>query len=336
MIWSSPESYLFFKLTPEMQASDMVCHYWFDQDDANMQSNPLGNGLLPLNVDGLIDGIHTLHVVMEGNELTATQSFLFLKITPELPNAQVQYHYWFDWDDANMQSGALEDGLLHLDVNALEEGMHTLHLMMEGNKLTASQSFLFLKMDVVEPSAELTYFYWFDFDDTNIQSDVLGNGLLQLDVNELEEGIHTLHVMLEGNDLASVESFMFLKINEEEPSAELTYFYWFDENETNLQTGLLGDGILQMDVNDLEEGEHVLNIVIEGNNLTATQSFEFTKLLPSPCPYPDNLEANLGYHSLSFSWTCPGENFRIKYYNSVDPSLVIVDVVGHSYELNDQ
>lgn len=267
MAWSSPQSFLFFKLTPVAQISDVICHYWFDHDADAMQTYPLGNGMFPLNVDDLTEGMHTLHVMMEGNDLAATQNFLFLRLMPEIPVAQVQYYYWFDWDEAHMQSG--------------------------------------------------TY----------------GNGLLQLDVNDLEEGMHTLHVMMEGNDLGSVQNFLFLKMELEEPSEELTYFYWFDEDNTNLFSGVLGDGILPMDVNGLEEGEHVLNIVIEGNNMTATQSFEFTKMLPSPCPYPDNLEAVLGENSVTFSWTCPGDNFRLNYYNTVNTTPVTVDVEGHSYEL---
>ncbi|MBR6929944.1 MAG: hypothetical protein IKH61_06905 [Bacteroidales bacterium] len=267
MNWSSPQSFLFIKLTPIPEVSDVVCHYWFDHDAAAMQSYPIGNGMFPLNVDGLADGIHTLHVMIEGNDLGSTQNFLFIKLTPELPITQVQYHYWFDWDEDNMQSGTF------------------------------------------------------------------GNGLLQLDVNDLEEGVHTLHVMMEGTEYGATQSFLFFKKEIEAPSDELTYFYWFDEDDTNLWSGTLGDGILPMDVNGLEEGEHVLNIVIEGNNMTATQSFEFTKLLPCACPYPDNLEAVLGFNSVTFSWTSPGENFRINYHNTADPTPVIEDVTGHSYEL---
>lgn len=276
MEWSSPQSFLFFKLTPVAQISDVVCHYWFDLDVAAMQSYPLGNGMFPLSVDGLAEGFHTLHVMMEGNDLGATQNFLFMKLVPETPITQVQYHYWFDWDEANMQSG--------------------------------------------------TY----------------GNGLLQLDVNDLDDGVHTLHVMMEGNELGAVESFMFMKVedavvNPEDPSlaTEVTYYYWFDNNDANLWSGTLNeDGIIQMDVNGLEEGDHVVNIVMEGNKMSSTQSFEFTKLLPCACPYPDNLEAVLGFNSVTFSWTSPGDNFRINYHNAADPTPVIVDVTGHTYELN--
>jgi hypothetical protein len=165
---------------------------------------------------------------------------------------------------------------------------------------------------------------------------------MQLDVNGLDDGVHTLHVMMEGNELGAVQSFMFMKledvvINPEDPSVvtELTYYYWFDEDDTNLFSGTLGDdGIIQMNVNGLEEGDHVVNIVIEGNKMSSTQSFEFTKLLPCACPYPDNLEAVLGFNSVTFSWTSPGENFRINYHNAADPTPVIVDVTGHTYELN--
>ena len=168
-----------------------------------MQSYPFGNGMFPLSVDGLAEGFHTLHVMMEGNDVASTESFLFLKMAQELPIAQVQYHYWFDWDDDNVQSGLLGNGLLQLDVNDLEEGIHTLHVMMEGNDLASPQSFLFLKMAVEEPIAELTCFYWFDEDDTNLWSGTLGDGILPMDVNGLEEGEHVLNIVIEGNDMTA-------------------------------------------------------------------------------------------------------------------------------------
>ena len=38
------------------------------------------------------------------------------------------YHYWFDQDTEHRQTGPLDDGHLLLDADALESGMHMLHL----------------------------------------------------------------------------------------------------------------------------------------------------------------------------------------------------------------
>ena len=329
---------LLFGLTLRSQ-SVYTCQYWFDQDDGQAVTATFSGDTwqAALDVGAFPDGVHTLHFHAADTSMawSSPQSFLFFKWTPTVPSTDVVCHYWFDQEDENVQNSPFGNGFLQLDVNGLTDGMHTLHVMMEGNELASTESFLFLKLAQELPIAQVQYHYWFDWDDDDVHSGLLGNGLLQLDVNDLEEGIHTLHVMMEGNDLASTQSFMFLKMAVEEPTAELTYFYWFDEDDTNLWSGTLGDGILPMDVNGLEEGEHVLNIVIEGNDMTATQSFEFTKLLPSPCPYPDNLEAVLNDTSfISFTWTCPGDTFRFQYYTSDDPTPIIENVTGHSYVLN--
>lgn len=277
MVWSTPWSCPFFKTTPPPAQSDVVCHYWFDDNSDNMQSRPLGNGMLPLDVNSLNEGIHTLHVVMESNNLSATQSFLFMKMAEETSVANIQYHYWFDEDGANLQSGSFSNGLLPLDVNGLSDGIHTLHVMTEGNGLSATQSFLFLKMEVESEVVDLKYHYWFDQDDANVQSGLLENGLLPLNVNDLSDGIHTLHLMTESNGLSATLSFLFLKMEVEPEVTELKYHYWFDEDDSTLQSGVLNDGMLIVDASNLNDGPHVLYVIVEGNKMSSTQSFEFIR-----------------------------------------------------------
>ena len=277
MVWSTPWSSPFFKTTPPPAQADVFCHYWFDQNTDNLQSRPFGNGLLPLDVNDLAEGVHTLHIVMEGNNLSATQSFLLMKMTVESSVANIQYHYWFDDDGANMQSSSFSNGLLPLDVNGLSDGIHTLHVMTEGNGLSATQSFMFMKMEVEPEVTELKYYYWFDQDDANVQSGLLNEGLLPLDVNDLSEGIHTLHVMTEGNGLSATQSFLFLKMEVEPEVTELKYHYWFDEDDSTLQSGVLSDGMLIVDASSLNDGPHVLNLIVEGNKMSATHSFEFVR-----------------------------------------------------------
>ena len=346
MVWSAPQSFLFFKLTPPAQ-SDVVCHYWFDEDNANLQSSPFSNGLLPLDVTGLAEGIHVLHVVTEGNGLSSTQSFLFLRMEIESEAVDLRYHYWFDDDDAHLHSGLLGNGLLFVDAFELSEGQHILHIIIEGNKMTATQSFEFTRrenavlscrywfdfdheqavittfegnfwqseLDVaalpdglhtlhlhtsdtvrawsapqsypffkMTPPAQADVFchYWFDENTDNMQSRPLGNGLLPLDVNSLTEGVHILHIVMKGNDLSATQSFVFMKMAMEPAVADVQYHYWFDQDDANVQGGLLNEGLLPLDVNDLSEGIHTLHIMTESNGLSSTQSFLFLKLEVEP------------------------------------------------------
>lgn len=346
MAWSAPQSFPFFKLTPSAQ-SDVVCHYWFDEDDANLQSAPFGNGVLPMDVNGLSEGIHILHVVMEGNGLSAIQSFLFLKMEVEPEAVDLLYHYWFDDDDAHLHSGLLGNGLLFVDAFELSEGQHILHIIIEGNKMTATQSFEFTRrenavltcrywFDFGHEQAVVTTFegniwqseldvaalpdglhtlhlhtsdtvrawsapqshlffkmtppvqtdvfchYWFDENSDNMQSRPLGNGLLPLDVYNLTEGVHTLHVVMESNDLSASQNFVFMKMAMEPAVADVQYHYWFDQDDANLQSGLLENGLLPLDVNGLAEGIHTLHVMTKSNGLSATQSFLFLKMEMEP------------------------------------------------------
>ena len=346
MAWSAPQSFPFFKLTPPAQ-TDVVCHYWFDEDDANLQSSPIGNGMLPLNAIDISEGIHTLHVVVEGNGLSATQSFLFLKMEIEPEAVELRYHYWFDDDDAHLHSGLLGNGLLFVDAFELSEGQHILHIIIEGNKMTATESFEFTRrenavlscrywFDFDHEQAVITTFqsnswqseldvealsdgihtlhlhtsdtvrawsapqsfhffkltppieadvvchYWFDENDGNVQTRQLGNGLLPLDVSSLSEGIHTLHVVMEGNDFSSTQSFVFMKMDIEPVAAEVHYHYWFDQDDSNLQSGLYSDGILPLDVTHLPEGIHALHVMMEGSGLSSVQSFLFLRMAIEP------------------------------------------------------
>ena len=56
-----------------------------------------------------------------------------------------------------------------------------------------------------------TYHCWFDQNFANEQTGALGNGQLLLDASSLEAGLHTLYVMLEGEQLTTAENYMFYK-----------------------------------------------------------------------------------------------------------------------------
>ena len=136
----------------------------------------------------------------------------------ELPEmgSDISYHFWFDEDYDNVQTGSLGDGVFMLDVSELSDGIHTLNVMLEGNILSSPQSYMFMKMTEIggglpEMGSDISYHFWFDEDYDNVQTGSLGDGIFMLDVSELENGIHTLNVMLEGNMYSSPLTFTFAK-----------------------------------------------------------------------------------------------------------------------------
>jgi len=275
MRWSAPENFLFLKVS-NIPTEQMPYIYWFDRDLANKQSGSLGNGQLFLDVDNLEAGLHTLHLMLNGTENSAVQNFLFLKVDAMGPDGESYiYHCWFDRDLANQQTDNLGTGHILLDVSGLTEGMHTVNVILEGSTFSATESYLFVKVPPVENVSQLTCHYWFDRDFANHVTDSLGTGNLLVDVNGLTDGLHTLHVILEGTDLAATESYMFVKIAVQEPEQELQYNCWFDEDYNTLLTGSVGNGIFLVPVGMLPVGDHNLYMQVNDGTLSSPAVYPF-------------------------------------------------------------
>lgn len=279
--WSAPQSYLFLKIS-DIPAEELTYRYWFDQDFADVQSGGIGSGHLLIDVEALSSGLHSFHLMLKGTDYTAAQNYFFLKTDPATQGGDsFVYHCWFDEDFEHQQSDTLGAGHLLLDVADLEEGMHSVHVLVQGSQLTATQSYLFMKVapfaaDSVDMS-HLAYHCWFDQDYENRVTDSLGNGQLLLDVADLEEGLHTVHVMLEGSTLTATQSYMFMKLPVEDVSTELQYICWFDQDYGNVQTGLVGSGLIELEAGDLPNGIHTVNVQLDNGMRTAPQTYLFYK-----------------------------------------------------------
>jgi hypothetical protein len=252
MKWSAPQSYLFFKADVwESGTPNYVCHCWFDEDFANEQSNDLGNGHLLLDVADLEEGMHTVHVLVEGTQLAATQSYLFMRAgtftADTLDMSHLAYHCWFDQDFEHQQIDSLGDGHLLLDVNALEDGLHTVHVMLQGSTYTATQSYVFMKMPVENPSTELQYICWFDQDYGNAQTGSLGSGLFELQVGNLSNGIHAVNVQLTNGSLTAPQTYLFYK----QPLGGYgiaRWEYWLNDDIGNRTTTNFSPSIDSLDI----------------------------------------------------------------------------------------
>lgn len=121
------------------------------------------------------------------------------------------YHYWFDTDIANMQSGSLGDGHLSLDVATLEPGLHWLNLMLKDETCSVTDRYLFCKIE--EPNVTALK-YWFDENDTDAHTVDFVGGTILIDVNALSVGEHILTLQLiNGTQMSVPESYTFDKID---------------------------------------------------------------------------------------------------------------------------
>ncbi len=225
--WSSPQSYMFVKMSLLGQGlaemgDDLTCHYWFNQDDENKKASSFGNGIFTLDVSELTDGIHTLNIIIEGEMYSSPQSYMFVKMSSlgqglaEMGD-DLTCHYWFDQDEENKMTSSFGNGIFTLDVSELTDGIHTLNIILEGEMYSSPQSYMFVKMSslgqgLAEMGSELSYIYWFDKDHDKAEKGSLSNGIYVLDVDTLNYGVHTFNIMLKGEMYSSPQSYMFAKL----------------------------------------------------------------------------------------------------------------------------
>ena len=291
----------FVALAVKAQSEAYTCRYWFDQNHAQADTAFFGASgwEAELDVGQLADGLHTfyLHVQvpdtisrfgMVNDSLfladdtvvmawSTPQSFLFLRIS-DTQTGGLTYHCWFDQDTEHQWTDLVGDGNILLDANSLEDGVHTVNVMVDNGILSSPASFMFLKMTAEEFGADMRYICWFDQDIEHQWTDLVGDGNILLDANSLEDGVHTVNVMVDNGILSSPASYMFLKMTVEDPSADLHYFCWFDQDYDHVQTGLLGGGIFELEASDLSDGIHTLNVQLERDARTAPQTYLFYKI----------------------------------------------------------
>ncbi|MBO6027072.1 MAG: T9SS type A sorting domain-containing protein [Bacteroidales bacterium] len=250
--YSSSQTYLFLKTdTWEQGTPNYVYHCWFDEDFANQQTDALGSGHLLLNVLGLEDGMHTVHVLVEGSTLTSTQSYLFMKVAPfaadSVDMSHLAHRCWFDEDFEHQQIDSLGNGHFLLDVSELEDGLHTVHVMLEGSTLTATQSYMFMKIPVEDPSFDLQYVCWFDQDYGTVQTGPVGTGIFELEVGDLSNGLHTVNVQLDKGTRSAPQCYLFYK----QPLGGYgvaRWEYWLNDDFDNRQKTNLSPTVDTLDI----------------------------------------------------------------------------------------
>ena len=215
---------------------------WFDdayteQETIRMDGNAWSSSM---DVRRVKDGIHVLHMQIDGEKPSPVTSQLFVKLPEQAVQADYDgtVRYWIDDDTTNTVSTSLGNGLFTIDVTALKHGIHTLHVMV-GSNASSIMSKLFVRLAVQPEIAEYdgTVRYWVDNDFAGYVREPLGDGLITIDVSALKDGIHTLHVAA-GERASSVTSQLFMKLAERATPSFTKYEYWVNDGE------MLGGGEL--------------------------------------------------------------------------------------------
>ncbi len=238
--------------------------YWFDGDEQALQTGTSASSAwnFSVNVNQLKEAFHVLYFQVSDSQrgLSATHSRMFYKMPID---TIMGVTYWFN-DDTIATKEIRAIRAIDIDVSHLPDGVHYLHAVVLRDNLSQTsvpKSAIFWKSLTANPY-ELTY--WFDDDVTNKYS--LGNiqGLVEIDVSKLKEGLHFLHMMAvnpEDNETSVTRTVLFWKLSS---LASRKYKLWIDDDYANAKVYSQTGQPVELDVASLDEGLHYLNVQVEG------------------------------------------------------------------------
>ena len=185
--------------------------YWFDANTDQLHTGSFtGNSMqTDIPTDGLSDWFHTLHIQMTNDEGDSTpvltRTFAIVP-TSNVDRTPAKYRYWFDGDEANMQTGTMTGNTFSMDVptEGLTDWFHLMHYQVQD--VSGQWSPVLTRTFAVIPqktaaSRDLTgqpYRYWFDDDETTMQTGTLTSNVLELETitEQLPSGIHYFHLQV--------------------------------------------------------------------------------------------------------------------------------------------
>ncbi len=281
-------SAIFLKVdSKENDTAPKSLRYWFDDEEVSTESI-LSGGVRTIDVSALLDGLHTIHYQVVGNDSQVyyVASGFFMKIgtsTGAETLTASKLMYWFD-DDTTMQLMDVGEGVQMLDASELMEGLHTLHyqVLCSNGQMTPAMSSLFLRISIdAGTTVAKSLRYWYDDEQTATDVEIT-EGVQMLDASRLIEGLHTVHYQIANSNgtLGAPYSSIFLLMNwDNATTTAKSLRYWFDDETTVTETAV-ANGTQALDASRLIEGLHTVHYQIVDSNgtLGAPVSSVFLKM----------------------------------------------------------
>ena len=232
--WTSPRASHFFKM---LNPATVKTYYWFDDNENSRFEVAKVNGeTFMIDVSHLSDGVHTLHVRMEGTGATSTTvSSQFLKYT-----GNFDAYYWFDDETERREFTNAGGNAMLIDVSHLKEGLHSFNAMLVSDNGTPSMpvSRTFIKMPQPTANDSTTLKFWIDGAEYTQQKVAYGNEVVdfELDVDTLSVGMHFLQVQAVTNSgsMSNIASGYFMRMPGENNEGVMAYRYWVNDDNADL------------------------------------------------------------------------------------------------------
>ena len=202
--WSSQVAKCFIKPYTEISVGDkeIVKHqYWIDGKlEAQVTQ---GEPIRLIDIEGLKSGLHSLTVRVQDNTgvWSSQVAKYFIKPYTEISVEDkeiVQHQYWIDGNVDAIVTLNQKDPIDVIDIEGLKQGLHSLTVRVKDNTgVWSSQvaKYFIVKGDETVEEATITrYMYWFDDETDDFFTGPLtsASGTMDIDISDVEAGIHTL------------------------------------------------------------------------------------------------------------------------------------------------
>ena len=242
--------------------------YWFDNDRSKVQrgSSDVDSWHMDVDLSGLSETLHAFHFQVVNDTMPSIPVTRFFVKTPNQSSSEGRY--WFDSETSQIHTANELTGTLNIDVSQLSDGIHTLFIqaMSHDGTVSSTVSRMFYKNYL---SGAATGRYWFDDEIDKMHQSKNVGGLMDIDVSELDEGLHKIHyqVVGTGGSISSTASRSFYKVY---ISTGVSWRCWFDNDFSTVQSGDGVDDTLLLDVTNLADGFHVIHIQADGGSGAAS------------------------------------------------------------------
>ena len=251
--------------------------YWFDNDRSTLHTGQSSSTSWQIEADmsQLRETLHAIHVqVRDTAGVTSSPVTRFFVKTADRRAAQGRY--WFDDNVQDMHTSVQMDGTFDLDVSSISEGFHTLHYQVVGVdgsiSATASRSFYKVYMPVMS-----SWRCWFDNDMATVQSGKNPDQTILLDVSQLMDGYHVVHIQADGGaDAVSTPiTRPFIKTPQVIGVDYLTCLCMVDDMLYKQERVSANGGVLEwnFDVADIPQGFHRAYIQVVTPSGAATSAY---------------------------------------------------------------
>ena len=187
-----------------------------------------------------------------------------------------EYRYWFDGNEATMQTGEFEGAEYHIDadISDMDQALHYIYLQVKDSAdvWSAPMSRYFVKVPNVEKA---NLYYWLDSNFDGLKSMEASGGVQILDVSGLDDGFHVLNVMADDKYSTSAPVIRrFIKVPQVVGVDYLNCLCIIDDELYKNEQVPSSGGIVnwEFDVSQFTQGVHAMKVLVVTPSGAATSA----------------------------------------------------------------